>query len=110
MTFLTTRDLQDLIRVDKSTIYRMAEDGRIPAVKIGRQWRFPADKVEAWLHGEAAESTPGALETLIRLILPPGAGARRRAPGRFFDSQWGRGAASACGHARCHRQPRRCKE
>ena len=37
MTYLTTKDLQDLIRVDKSTIYRMAEDGRIPAVKVGRQ-------------------------------------------------------------------------
>jgi excisionase family DNA binding protein len=49
MTFLTTKDLQDLIKVDKSTIYRMAEDGRIPAVKVGRQWRFPAEAVEAWL-------------------------------------------------------------
>ena len=75
MTFLTTRDLQDLIRVDKSTIYRMAEDGRIPAVKIGRQWRFPADKVEAWLHGEAAESTPVDIETLIGSISPTVAGA-----------------------------------
>ena len=43
--YLTTRDLQDLIRVDKSTIYRMAEDGRLPAVKVGRQWRFPAEEV-----------------------------------------------------------------
>jgi excisionase family DNA binding protein len=52
MTFLTTKDLQDLIRVDKSTIYRMAEDGRIPAIKVGRQWRFPAEAVQAWLGGD----------------------------------------------------------
>ena len=31
--------------VDRSTIYRMAEDGRLPAVKIGRQWRFPAGPI-----------------------------------------------------------------
>ena len=47
MTLLTTKDVQDLIHVDKSTIYRMAEDGRLPAVKVGRQWRFPADGIAA---------------------------------------------------------------
>lgn len=49
MTLLTTKQVQDLFRVDRSTIYRMAEDGRLPAIKVGRQWRFPADKVEALL-------------------------------------------------------------
>ena len=49
VTYLTARDLEELIRVDKSTIYRMAEDGRLPAVKVGRQWRFPEDAVMGWL-------------------------------------------------------------
>jgi len=48
-TLLTTRDVQALIKVDKSTIYRMAEAGRIPALKVGRQWRFPEDQLMAWL-------------------------------------------------------------
>jgi len=48
-TLLTTRDVQELIKVDKSTIYRMAEAGRIPAIKVGRQWRFPEDQLMAWL-------------------------------------------------------------
>jgi excisionase family DNA binding protein len=48
-TYLTARDVQELIRVDRSTIYRMAESGRLPAIKVGRQWRFPADAVHAWL-------------------------------------------------------------
>ena len=65
MAYLTTRDLQDLIRVDKSTIYRMAEAGRLPAIKVGRQWRFPEDAVMTWLgaaqppQGEAMHTTPG---------------------------------------------------
>lgn len=54
MTYLTTKDLQELIRVDKSTIYRMAEDGRIPAVKVGRQWRFPEKAVREML-GQTTE-------------------------------------------------------
>jgi excisionase family DNA binding protein len=43
--FLTAQQVQELIQVDKSTVYRMAEDGRLPGVKVGRQWRFPADRV-----------------------------------------------------------------
>jgi excisionase family DNA binding protein len=50
-TYLTTRDVEELIRVDKSTIYRMAESGKLPAIKVGRQWRFPADEMEQWLRG-----------------------------------------------------------
>ena len=56
-TYLTARDVQDLIRVDRSTIYRMAESGRLPAIKVGRQWRFPADAVQAWLEAASANGT-----------------------------------------------------
>jgi len=38
-----------MLDVDRSTVYRMAEDGRLPAIKVGRQWRFPADRVRAVL-------------------------------------------------------------
>lgn len=69
MTYLTTKDLQDLIRVDKSTIYRMAEDGRLPAVKVGRQWRFPETAVREML-GQAPqrpEPTPEQRSLLASL-------------------------------------------
>ena len=70
MTFLTTKDLQDLIKVDKSTIYRMAEDGRIPAVKVGRQWRFPADAVETWLRLGAAPVESSDRDRLVGVVSP----------------------------------------
>ena len=46
---LTTKDLQQLLHVDRSTIYRMAEAGQLPGVKVGRQWRFPADRINRLL-------------------------------------------------------------
>ncbi|MDH3261254.1 MAG: helix-turn-helix domain-containing protein [Acidimicrobiia bacterium] len=49
MSMLTTKDLQQLLQVDRSTIYRMAEAGQLPAMKVGRQWRFPADRIDRWL-------------------------------------------------------------
>lgn len=63
-TYLTARDVQELIRVDRSTIYRMAESGRLPAIKVGRQWRFPADEIEAWLNASGnGRSSPAAPST-----------------------------------------------
>ena len=44
---LTAQQVQTMLEVDRSTVYRMAEDGRLPAIKVGRQWRFPADGIAA---------------------------------------------------------------
>jgi excisionase family DNA binding protein len=51
--FLTTRQLQEILHVDRTTIYRMADDGRIPAVKVGNQWRFPRRSIEGWLKSQS---------------------------------------------------------
>lgn len=56
---LTAKDMQDLLQVDRSTIYRMAEAGQLPAVKVGKQWRFPGDLVESWLKHQTAPTLPG---------------------------------------------------
>lgn len=46
---LTARQVQAMFGVDRSTVYRMAEDGRLPALKIGRQWRFRPEQIERLL-------------------------------------------------------------
>lgn len=46
---LTAQQVQDLLDIDASTVYRMAQDGRLAAVRIGRQWRFPAEGIERLL-------------------------------------------------------------
>lgn len=58
---LTTKELQAILNVDRTTIYRMAESGRVPAVKVGGQWRFPRQQIEGWLRsGAAAPGLPAA--------------------------------------------------
>jgi excisionase family DNA binding protein len=57
---LTAQQVQRLLDVDKSTVYRMAGDGRLPAVKIGRQWRFPVTQVERLLRTGIPEEPSGA--------------------------------------------------
>lgn len=46
---LTTKQVQTLLRVDRTTIYRMVESGRLPAIRVGKQWRFARPEIERWL-------------------------------------------------------------
>lgn len=57
---LTAKDMQNLLQVDRSTIYRMAEGQRLPAIKVGKQWRFPRDQVKQWLNGRVENVTAAA--------------------------------------------------
>ena len=51
---LTTRQVQDILKVDRITIYRMLQDGRLKGVKIGQQWRFPNGEVDRLLSNSPA--------------------------------------------------------
>lgn len=48
---LTTRQVQELLQVDRTTVYRMLKDGRLSGVKVGQQWRFSRQEVESLLSG-----------------------------------------------------------
>jgi excisionase family DNA binding protein len=55
---LTTRELQDLLQLDRVTIYRMVKEGELPALRVGGQWRFSAEAIDGWLAGQQGESLP----------------------------------------------------
>ena len=56
---LTTKQILALLKVDRTTIYRMLNDGRLNGIKVGGQWRFPRKDVEALLSvTPSAESAP----------------------------------------------------
>ena len=52
---MSAEDVESLLGIDKSTVYRMAQDGRLPAIKVGRQWRFPAGPIRGLLEGAGVE-------------------------------------------------------
>ena len=49
--FLTTEEVLDYLQVNIRTIYRLIRRGEIPAVRVGRQWRFRKPDIDAWLAG-----------------------------------------------------------
>ncbi len=47
--FMTLDEVADYLRVTTKTVYRLLEKSAIPATKVGRQWRFDRDAIDAWL-------------------------------------------------------------
>ena len=46
---MTVQKLANYLGVNKRTIYRMLDRGEIPAVKVGRSWRFEQASIDDWL-------------------------------------------------------------
>jgi excisionase family DNA binding protein len=54
--FLTTEDVLDYLHVNLRTVYRLIKAGRIPAIRVGRQWRFRKRDIDAWLETQRPRS------------------------------------------------------
>jgi len=63
--FLTTEEVLEYLQVNLRTVYRLIKAGKIPAVRVGRQWRFRKADIDLWLEGQqtaARTRTTGAGE------------------------------------------------
>ncbi|MEJ2559578.1 MAG: PocR ligand-binding domain-containing protein [Anaerolineae bacterium] len=67
---LTTRQVQELLQVDRTTIYRMLNEGRIPGFKVGGQWRFSRDAIEAWLQEQERALGPSTAANMSSSVQP----------------------------------------
>ena len=50
---LTVREVAKYLKQKESTVYAWAQEGKIPAIKIGRTWRFRQVDLNAWLARQA---------------------------------------------------------
>jgi excisionase family DNA binding protein len=50
LRYLTTKRVSEWLVVPCRTLRLWAECGEIPAIRVGRQWRFPAAKVQQWMN------------------------------------------------------------
>ena len=51
---MTTKELAEYLKLHGITICKYAAQGRIPAIRIGRVWRFDKDTIDKWI----GEGTP----------------------------------------------------
>jgi excisionase family DNA binding protein len=51
-TFFGVEEAAKRFGVNATTIYRLARKGRLPGFKIGSQWRFSSEALQAWMAGK----------------------------------------------------------
>ena len=46
---MNVNEVANYLRVAPATIYRLAQQGKIPCGKVGRAWRFRKDAIDHWI-------------------------------------------------------------
>jgi excisionase family DNA binding protein len=66
--FLTTEEVLEYLQVNLRTVYRLIKAGKIPAVRVGRQWRFRKRDIDSWLDSQRSrgDRSPTSTRTAIR--------------------------------------------
>jgi excisionase family DNA binding protein len=77
--YLTTDEVLEYLQVNLRTVYRLIKAGRIPAVRVGRQWRFRKSDIDAWLETQRprasrpaplpAKASPAPSSTRPRILV-----------------------------------------
>ena len=63
---MTIGETAQYLRISISSLYKLAQEGRIPCQKVGRHWRFRREAIDRWLeqskpplHSRTADDNPG---------------------------------------------------
>ena len=67
--FLTTEEVLGCLKVNPRTIYRLIKTGELPAVRIGRQWRFRRTDLDDWIARQRTAASE-ASGRQVQLSLP----------------------------------------
>jgi len=70
-SFLTTEEVLDYLQVNLRTVYRLIKAGKIPAVRVGRQWRFRKRDIDAWLESQRPRGSRPAAAAPTRTPAAP---------------------------------------
>ena len=50
---LTAKEVAKLLRLSPQTLYKMLNDGNVPAIRVGNQWRFEHESLKTWITRQA---------------------------------------------------------
>ena len=46
---MTITEICQYLRIPRSSLYKLAQEGKIPCQKVGRHWRFRKEAIDRWL-------------------------------------------------------------
>lgn len=70
--FLTTEEVLEYLQVNLRTVYRLIRAGKIPAVRVGRQWRFRKVDIDLWLEGQRTSTATSREDVSVTTPSPAG--------------------------------------
>jgi excisionase family DNA binding protein len=53
-TMMTVSEVASYLRLSPAKVYRMAKAGQLPAIQIGRAWRFKRELLDEWIRQKSA--------------------------------------------------------
>ena len=53
---MTIDELADYLKLSKSTLYKLAQERKVPGQKVGKHWRFRKETIDRWLDDRDTES------------------------------------------------------
>jgi excisionase family DNA binding protein len=60
---MTLEEVAKYLKVKPQTIYTWAQDGKIPAAKLGKEWRFRKSMIDKWFNEHIDDKFSKYLET-----------------------------------------------
>jgi excisionase family DNA binding protein len=55
---LTASEVADYLRIHVMTVYRMVQRGDMPAIRVGKRWRFRREHIDQWLLKKGTVKSP----------------------------------------------------
>lgn len=53
-------ELAEYLKISRSTLYKLVQEGRLPGQKLGKRWRFHKDAIDEWLKQRPENPRPRA--------------------------------------------------
>jgi excisionase family DNA binding protein len=53
---MTIQEVSAYLRLAESTVYKLAQEGKLPGRKIGGRWRFSRESLQRWLENTNANT------------------------------------------------------
>ena len=51
--WMTVKDVAKYLQLSTDQIYRLAQQGKIPASKVGARWRFKRERIDEWVEDQS---------------------------------------------------------
>ena len=69
MRLLTPEQVADLFHIKVKHLIELARQKKIPAIKIGRLWRFPEDSLRDWIGKEMSSNDHQDIDSIVKQIV-----------------------------------------